>query len=271
MRCGSALTSTDMPQPTTTTPTSPDRPDAPTQAPGDHASIELTGARPMPWLRFVLVIAVVLAADLGLKAWSFEHVADTPIKVRTAEGGGPEVLIPDVAAAADVDVDGRGVATSDGSGWRVVSTVGPMGEPPRIPRHDPIVVVPGLLNFQLTLNTGAVFGTGQGGRPIFIAVSVVAVIVIVVLMARSPARATAYHVGLALILGGALGNLYDRLVHSAVRDMLHMLPGTGLWPWIFNPADVALVLGVGMVLLVSYLSERKAAKAEKAKTSAKAS
>jgi signal peptidase II len=126
-------------------------------------------------------------------------------------------------------------------------------------------VIPGLLNFQLTLNTGAVFGTGQGGRPIFIAVSIVAVFVILFLLYRSPANARLYQIGLALILGGALGNLYDRVLYSAVRDMLHMLPSTGLWPWIFNPADVALVLGVALVLLVSWLSEMKLAKQKKSK------
>lgn len=209
--------------------------------------VKLTRANPMVWARFLLLIAALLAVDLGLKYWSFQNVADTPIRVRTAEGGGPEVLIP----------------TEDASGYQVVSTVGPMGEPPRIPAHEPIEVIPGLLNLQLTLNTGAVFGTGQGGRPIFIGVSVIAVIVILFLIARSPAKATAYQAGLALILSGALGNLYDRINYSAVRDMLHMLPSTRLWPWIFNPADVQLIAGVCLVLLVSYLTERKAAKQSK--------
>lgn len=204
------------------------------------------------WARFVLVIVLVLLVDLGLKAWafgghawSFTNYGDSTVMVRTAEEGGPEVIMP---ASGQAD-------------WQVVSSVGPNGEPPRVPQHVAIEAVPGLLNFQLTLNTGAVFGTGQGGRPIFIAVSLVATVVILFLLYRSPRRAWGYQVGMALILGGALGNLYDRVRFSAVRDMLHMLPSTGLWPWIFNPADVALVIGVGLVLLVSYLSDRKAKKA----------
>lgn len=221
---------------------------------------ELTRRNSKVWVRFLLVILAVLALDLGLKVWSFENIANTPIRLELSEKGGPQVLIP-------VKEDGV---------WRVVSTVGPMGEPPRIPRHDPTVVIPNGLNLQLTLNTGAVFGTGQGGRPIFIIVSLIAVVVIVFLIYRSPPNALMYHLALAMILGGALGNLYDRVRFAAVRDMLHILPGVKLpfglsypggadevWPWIFNPADVALVVGVLLVLVLSYLSDRKASKAKK--------
>ena len=77
------------------------------------------------------------------------------------------------------------------------------------------------------------------------------------------------HVALAFVLAGALGNLYDRL-WSQVR-----LPGDGVikyevrdfidcsglyYPWVFNVADVLLVVGVAMLLLHSFLAERKAKK-----------
>ncbi|NJS15352.1 MAG: hypothetical protein HC788_13065, partial [Sphingopyxis sp.] len=67
---------------------------------------------------------------------------------------------------------------------------------------------------------------------------------------------------LGLVLAGALGNLYDRVVYGAVRDMLHMFPGVELpfgwtwpnglrdvWPWVFNGADVSLLVGVGVLLM----------------------
>jgi signal peptidase II len=205
------------------------------------------------WLFFFAIVIAALAFDLGLKYWSFENVATYPVHVQTAEQGGPEVL----------------VRLPDGDRWFVAHEINLTERPERVPSHDPIVVVPGLLNFQLTLNTGAVFGTGQGGRPFFIAVSIVAVFVILFLVLRSPIQARWYQFGLALILGGALGNLYDRVLYSAVRDMLHMLPSTGLWPWIFNPADVALVCGVCVVLLVSWASEIKQSKLAKAAKEAK--
>ena len=220
------------------------------QSEAEASPIDRTGVRWTAWLLFFAIVAIVLASDLGLKYWSFQNVpGDFKVHVRTAEQGGPEVL----------------VRISDDKPWLVAHEIGLTDRPDRVPGHEPVVVIPGLLNFQLTLNTGAVFGMGQGARPMFIAVSVIAVGVVLLLVYRSPRRAWGYQVGLALILGGALGNLYDRVLYSAVRDMLHMLPSTGLWPWIFNPADVALVCGVGLVLVVSWLSEMKQSKLEKAK------
>ena len=209
----------------------------------DAVMPQQTGLRWSVWLLFLLIVGGALAFDLGMKYWSFENVAGLPVQVRTAEAGGPEVL----------------VRSPDGGDWQVAHEIGLTApdRPEIVPAHEPIVLVPGLLNFQLTLNTGAVFGAGQGGRPFFIVVSLVAVVVILFLVYRSPRKATLYHIGLALILGGALGNLYDRVLYSAVRDMLHMLPSTGLWPWIFNPADVALVCGVGLVLVMSWVTEIK--------------
>ena len=120
-----------------------------------------------------------------------------------------------------------------------------------IPDHESQTVIPGVLDLRLTLNTGAVFGLGKGGRSIFIAVSVLAVAVLGWLFVRSQSRAWPLHVAYALILAGALGNLYDRFHFSAVRDMLHLFPETALWPWIFNLADAALMVGVGIVMLLS--------------------
>ena len=91
-------------------------------------------------------------------------------------------------------------------------------------------------------------------------------------------------VGLALVLGGALGNLYDRVVFGVVRDMLHLFPGvrlpygwewpgggTTLYPWIFNLADVFLLAGVAVITLPSMDSRRvDAAPADAAKAAASA-
>ncbi|WP_428389615.1 signal peptidase II [Mucisphaera sp.] len=126
-----------------------------------------------------------------------------------------------------------------------------------IPPHEPIVVIPHLLNLKLTLNTGAVFGLGQGGQPVFVVVSIVAAGLILWMFAQAPRRAWVLHLALALILAGAMGNLYDRLMFSAVRDLFWLLPTTGLWPWIFNLADAALMVGVGLALVSTWFySER---------------
>jgi len=59
-------------------------------------------------------------------------------------------------------------------------------------------------------------------------------------------RPTAY--GLALILGGALGNVFDRIVSGAVTDFLDFYVGTLHWP-AFNVADSAIVIGSGLLLI----------------------
>ena len=67
--------------------------------------------------------------------------------------------------------------------------------------------------------------TEDRARPIFVVVSLVAVGVLSWICARSPARSHALHAALALILAGALGNMYDRVQFAAVRDMLNLFPG----------------------------------------------
>lgn len=128
--------------------------------------------------------------------------------------------------------------------------------------------------FQLytSFNEGALWGVGQGLTWLFAALSVVAGIVIVYCLLRTAAgRSNWLTVALCLVLGGTLGNLYDRLglydyknpetgrPYRAVRDFL--LFHFGDWPWpVFNFADVFLVTGTGMLVAYSFWSEHHAAK-----------
>ena len=127
-----------------------------------------------------------------------------------------------------------------------------------VPWHPRVELVPHVLSLRLTTNPGAVFGMWSGQRWLFITVSIAAVAVLLHLFWRSEARAWPYHLGLALVLGGALGNLYDRLRYGVVRDMFFLFPEMGIWPWIFNLADAALMIGVGLVIVMIYLRERQA-------------
>jgi len=120
-----------------------------------------------------------------------------------------------------------------------------------IPLQQPVDVLPGQIEFRTTLNEGAVFGLGAGGRWVFIAATAVAVWFILQLFAHSRPRQKFLHTLLALTLGGALGNLYDRAVYGQVRDFIHItlkIGGIQIWPWIFNVADIALVAGIGALL-----------------------
>lgn len=132
------------------------------------------------------------------------------------------------------------------------------------------VVIPNMLWWETNLNEGALFGMGQGMGWLFITVSLAALIGIVIAVSslRLP-RDGLLVVALALISGGILGNLYDRLGlpglawHAplgregqpvyAVRDFIHFrLEGVIDWP-IFNLADSFLVAGAGLLMLLSVL------------------
>jgi signal peptidase II len=132
-----------------------------------------------------------------------------------------------------------------------------------------VIFVPGVFTLETNLNEGALFGIGQGYSWLFALVSVAALGGILAMLARSAARESLWLLwSLALISGGILGNLYDRLglpgllwhapaervgepVH-AVRDWIHVtVPGVIDWP-IFNLADSWLVIGAGMLLIASF-------------------
>ena len=130
------------------------------------------------------------------------------------------------------------------------------------------VLLPGWLVLETSLNEGALFGMGQGFGMLFAAVSVAAIAGILALMSRPATRADRWLVvALGLIVGGILGNLFDRLGlpglvwHApaerlgrpvfAVRDWIHFtVPGMLDWP-IFNLADSWLVIGAAILVVLS--------------------
>lgn len=78
--------------------------------------------------------------------------------------------------------------------------------------------------------------------------------------AASEPRHRAMHVWCGLILAGAAGNLYDRLVFGCVRDVFQFtveVSGRPLWPFVFNAADVFLVVGVALLALGILFSARQ--------------
>ncbi len=104
------------------------------------------------------------------------------------------------------------------------------------------------------VNKGALFGIGNDGSGMnlfFTIVSFAAACFIVVWVARSAvARDRFLCIALGLILGGTLGNLYDRIVFSGVRDFLHWHLWF-IWPD-FNIADVCLVCGASTLMVHSF-------------------
>jgi len=181
----------------------------------------------------VLLITAVLSlvTDLGSKSLAFRHVAGTP-----------------------VNIDRAAVLETARTDPRLINTL--------VPNHEPVVVIPKLLHFTLVLNPGAVFGTGPGKRWFFVGFTIVALGFGFFMFAKwCTTRDGWAHLGIGLLLGGGIGNLYDRLVFACVRDFLHPLPGwrwpggftfrgtTEIWPYVSNVADAQLLVGIGILLV----------------------
>lgn len=119
-----------------------------------------------------------------------------------------------------------------------------------LPFHEPVSLVP-FVNLTLTHNTGAAFSllhrAGGWQRWLFAALAVAVSIAIVVWLKRLPRHARWTAAALGLVLGGALGNLWDRLAHGYVVDFIDLYYRQWHWP-AFNVADSAITLGAVMLV-----------------------
>ncbi len=176
------------------------------------------------------ITAVGLTIDLVSKSLAFEHVAGVAVKINRSMVLGADTLDR------------------------------------LIPRHEPVVVVPNLLELTLVLNPGAVFGVGSGQRWFFVGFTILALgFACWIFGAWTRAKDRWAHAAIGLIIAGGLGNLYDRLVFACVRDFLHPLPGLQLpfgiswpggsrevWPYVSNIADLYLLVGIGILLVLNW-------------------
>jgi signal peptidase II len=116
--------------------------------------------------------------------------------------------------------------------------------------------ITGFFNLVLAYNRGAAFSflSDAGGwqRVLFIGISAVAVGVIVTLLAKHPGERL-FCAGLALILGGALGNLWDRVALGHVLDFLDF-HAFGWHFWAFNVADSSITVGAALLIVDGLLS-----------------
>ena len=182
---------------------------------------------PKAWFVLCTVIVIGFTADLYTKSLAFEKVAAQPVILDR------EQLLSN-----------------------------PHWTP--IPIHEGIVAIPGkLLNFRLVLNDGAVFGIGSQQRGFFIIFTLIALCFAGWIFGKhTTANNTLPHLALGLILGGGLGNLYDRIFIGRVRDFMYMLPdrrlpfgwswpgnNSEIFPWIFNTGDMLLLTGMGILMI----------------------
>lgn len=94
-------------------------------------------------------------------------------------------------------------------------------------------------------NTGAAFSILTGRSPLLLVIGLLAAALMVYFQQRLRASDWELKLGLALLLGGTLGNLFDRLVRHYVIDFIDFK----VWP-VFNLADIMIDLGVGLIILV---------------------
>ncbi len=115
------------------------------------------------------------------------------------------------------------------------------------------IVIPGFLELTHTRNTGMAFGILSGSAspwvPVALAtVSTLAFLLILGFALRNPVTRGRLQWGLMLILGGAAGNLHDRLTYGYVTDFIDVFYGSYHWPT-FNLADSAITIGIGLFLI----------------------
>jgi len=119
-----------------------------------------------------------------------------------------------------------------------------------------VEVLGNLVRFTLVRNPGAAMGLFPVGRPVLIGVSILASVFLIFLFLRSNPRRCVRRGALAAILGGALGNLVDRLFYDGlVVDFIDLGIGASRF-YTFNVADMGVTLG-GTVLFLSLLRESR--------------
>ncbi|MFN7183336.1 MAG: signal peptidase II [Thermomonas haemolytica] len=121
-----------------------------------------------------------------------------------------------------------------------------------LPEFTAVPVIEGFWNWYRTYNTGAAFSfladAGGWQKYFFVALALAISALMAWMLARLPRRDWRQALPLALVIGGALGNVIDRFVHGHVVDFIQWHVGQHYWP-AFNVADSAVVCGaIGMAL-----------------------
>ena len=129
----------------------------------------------------------------------------------------------------------------------------------RFALNESVPIIDGFFDITYVKNTGVAFGIfssiSSPAKSVLLSLfTACAVVVVVTYSVRSPARKRLLQVALALIVGGALGNLYDRLAYGYVVDFLEFYVGNYHWPS-FNIADSAISTGVALLAIEIIRSE----------------
>lgn len=123
-----------------------------------------------------------------------------------------------------------------------------------------VSIIDGLLQIVRAENAGAAFGIASGQRHFLVAVSIIALIAILAIFFFTRIEHKIIYIALALFTAGVCGNLYDRIYHNGlVRDFIDVYYGQHHWP-AFNVADSMLCIGMGIMIILSFVSGKPAQK-----------
>lgn len=129
--------------------------------------------------------------------------------------------------------------------------------------EDKITLIPGVLDFTYVENRGMAFGLLADHRWVFMLLSTVGIAALAFYLFRY-VKPTLGRVGLALIIGGGIGNMIDRIAYGFVVDFIDFC-AFDFWVWVFNIADAAVCVGAGLFvleLILEIVAEYKASKAK---------
>jgi len=133
----------------------------------------------------------------------------------------------------------------------------------RMDLFESIPVIPGFFSITYVRNPGAAFGMFAQAHDLWrmtllVGVSLVAVTLLTVFFLRSPHAERVSRLAAVLVMGGALGNLIDRLRFGEVIDFLDVFVGRLHWP-AFNLADSAITIGIGLFVVSAWRERRERA------------
>lgn len=126
---------------------------------------------------------------------------------------------------------------------------------------ETLKVIPKVFHLTFVLNPGAAFGLMAGRTWIFVVTALIVVGGVIYGQFRIPHNEALIRLCMGMIGGGALGNLYDRLMIGRVVDYLDFQ----IWPFVFNFADSMIVIGVGLLIISLYQKERDQGKSSSKK------
>ena len=127
--------------------------------------------------------------------------------------------------------------------------------------HEPVAVIEPFLNWTLAYNYGAAFSlladAGGWQKWFFSGLAFVMSVFLIVYLLKVPRQAKLLSMGLALVLGGAVGNLIDRLLNGKVTDFIHV-HYADVWHYpIFNIADIGICIGIALIVIDMLFLEGK--------------